>query len=533
MARYRSYQSVMSAVAREEARRIREQQQAQVRAERESIREAKQKERDRVLQAKEQKQRYLDARVQEVDDLNKDLQRILDELANLLNYTLNINDAIEFATLRVHEPLVLEPIPDTLMRSTPAPNKEEYFQQVKPQGFLEKVLGLKGRYQRELAAAEEQYRVALQAYEVIETQRAANLLQRQAEDTLARQSYQAKVMQREAEVAELERNYQQGEVDAVIAYNSMVLERSVYPDGFPQNFRLAYKPDAKELIIDYQLPDGSIVPLEAEFKYVKTKDSIESKARKVAEIKGLYQDVIASATLRTLHEVIEADQGNHLAVVTFSGYVDTIDLANGLDVQKYVISTRTTKAEFSQFNLKRIDKQVCLRNMGARVSPQPFEQQAVKPVVEFNMVDKRFVDQGDVLRDLESRPNLMELLPSEFETLTSNLFSKMGLETKLTRSSKDGGVDVVAFDLRPVLGGKVIIQAKRYRHAVGVSAVRDLYGTMQHEGANKGILVTTSSYGTDAYAFVKDKPIELIDGGGLLHLLNEVGIQARIVMPQG
>jgi restriction system protein len=107
----------------------------------------------------------------------------------------------------------------------------------------------------------------------------------------------------------------------------------------------------------------------------------------------------------------------------------------------------------------------------------------------------------------------------------------MGLETKQTRSSRDGGVDVVAYDARPVLGGRVVIQAKRYRNTVGVSAVRDLFGTMMNEGANKGILVTTSGYGADAFTFAKDKPIELIDGGQLLFLCDQVGVKARIVMP--
>jgi restriction system protein len=76
-----------------------------------------------------------------------------------------------------------------------------------------------------------------------------------------------------------------------------------------------------------------------------------------------------------------------------------------------------------------------------------------------------------------------------------------------------------------------VIQAKRYSNTVGVSAVRDLYGTMMNEGANKGILVTTSGYGPDAFNFCKDKPIELIDGAGLLYLLQDVGIEARIVFP--
>ena len=148
------------------------------------------------------------------------------------------------------------------------------------------------------------------------------------------------------------------------------------------------------------------------------------------------------------------------------------------------------------------------------------------------MVDKRFVEQADILSELDSRPNLMDLNPFEFEALVSNLFGKMGLETKLTRTSKDGGVDAVAFDLRPVLGGKVVIQAKRYKNTVGVSAVRDLYGTMLNEGANKGILVTTSGYGPDAFDFAKDKPIELLDGGGLLYLMDQVGIKAKIIFPE-
>ena len=55
------------------------------------------------------------------------------------------------------------------------------------------------------------------------------------------------------------------------------------------------------------------------------------------------------------------------------------------------------------------------------------------------------------------------------------------------------------YDPRPVLGGKVVIQAKRYKNTVGVSAVRDLFGTMHNEGATKGILVTTSGYGKASF----------------------------------
>lgn len=80
----------------------------------------------------------------------------------------------------------------------------------------------------------------------------------------------------------------------------------------------------------------------------------------------------------------------------------------------------------------------------------------------------------------------------------------------------------------PIRGGKIVVQAKRYTNTVGVSAVRDLYGTLQHEGAMKGILITTSNYGSDAYEFAKGKPITLMNGGNLIHLLERHGTKARI-----
>jgi restriction system protein len=49
-----------------------------------------------------------------------------------------------------------------------------------------------------------------------------------------------------------------------------------------------------------------------------------------------------------------------------------------------------------------------------------------------------------------------------------------------------------------------------------------------NEGATKGILVTTTDYGPDAYDFAKGKSITLLNGANLLYLLEKHGHQARI-----
>lgn len=328
----------------------------------------------------------------------------------------------------------------------------------------------------------------------------------------------------------LQEAYSRGDSYAIVAYNAMILERSEYPEDFPHEFQVAHIAESKQLVVEYELPTKGVVPTVAEFKHIKSRNIIEGKPRKPAEVKALYEDIVAAIALRTMHEVF-VDQGNHIEVVVFNGFVRTVDPATGKDISPHLVSVRATKEQFREIDLTRIDKRACLRSLGAQISPQPTEMLAVKPILDFNMLDKRFVEGESIVDNLDGRPNLMDLNPYEFEQLVCDLFTKQGLECKLTRASRDGGVDSIAFDRRPILGGKVVIQAKRYRHTVDVSAVRDLYGTMMNEGASKGILVTTSGYGPDAFEFAKNKPIELIGGGQLLHLLEEVGVKARIIMP--
>ncbi len=157
------------------------------------------------------------------------------------------------------------------------------------------------------------------------------------------------------------------------------------------------------------------------------------------------------------------------------------------------------------------------------------ELSPVKPLMQLNLEDKRFVDGYAVADSLDERTAAMDWL--DFENLISEVFekefSKGGGEVRITQASRDGGVDAIAFDPDPIRGGKLVIQAKRYTNTVGVAAVRDLYGTVHNEGANKGILVTTSDFGPDAYAFAKDKPLTLLSGGQLLFLLAQHGHPAK------
>lgn len=524
MSRRHSFVSSLARASREAAR-------AHARAQRQAVSNARTQQRAAVAAAKWAKQQHLEARAQEAASRNEELEATLDELEAILQDGLGVDPRLDFESLKAdssHPGRRPFEVPKHLALPAPRPTRKSFLSTASLVWWEKLLPGANARLERRMAAAHQRFEDAEQQWRRDEDTRTGECRKLETEH----ESQQVAIAEHDQQVDAYAASYGEGNPATIGSYNEMVLERSAYPEGCPQEFRVAYVPASRQLVIEYELPGPKIVPHTAEFKYVKGKDVIEEKPRKPADIKERYSDIVASIALRTLHEVFVADTGSHLDMAVFNGFVNAVDPATGRDIRPCLISVSAAKKAFTEIDLTRVDRRVCLRNLGAQVSSRPEAVQPVKPIVEFDMVDRRFVDQSDVLSELESRPNLMDLKPFEFENLVANLFAKMGLETKQTRSSRDGGVDVVAFDARPVLGGKVVIQAKRYRHTVGVAAVRDLYGTMINEGASKGILVTTSGYGPDAFEFAKDKPMELIEGSGLLYLLeNHASVKARIVFP--
>jgi restriction system protein len=215
-----------------------------------------------------------------------------------------------------------------------------------------------------------------------------------------------------------------------------------------------------------------------------------------------------------------------------NGWVKSINKATGKMTNSCIVSIQVKKEEFIDIDLLNVDPKICFKNLKGLGSSKLIGITPIQPIIQVNRNDKRFVSSYDVTQTLDEGYNLAAMGWEDFEHLIRELFEKEfstnGGEVKVTQASRDGGVDAIAYDPDPIRGGKIIIQAKRYTNTVGVSAVRDLYGTVLNEGATKGILVTTSDYGPDAYEFVKNKPLTLLSGNNLLYLLEKHGHKAKI-----
>ncbi|WP_344821440.1 restriction endonuclease [Actinocorallia longicatena] len=522
--------ATVARMQREAARAEAARQRAQAAGQREAARAQAAYERSVAADERERKRLYGEARAAEAVAMNEAIAQRIAELDSILISGLGRNT--RFSVDKLKQPAEVGPFDlGAAGPVEPAPRPEQFMPP--PLTGLSKLLNA-ARHEEEVRQGQMAYQQACAEHARREQGRQARLaeLQRRHSERAAVVMEQAR--QQHAEVDAFKRELAEGRPQAIVAYFDLVLTAAEYPEGLPEQWRLAYVPESAQLVVEYELPPIDVVPTAKNYRYVKTSDSITETARPATQIKAQYTSVVGQVALRVVRDILTADADRQVATIVFNGMVSTIDAATGRPVRPCLLTLRTTRETFSELDLARVEPAACLKHLGAGVSRNSAELVPVRPVLEFTMVDPRFIEESDVLGELDQRPNLLEMSPTEFEGLISNLFARMGLETRQTRASRDGGVDCVAYDPRPIMGGKVVIQAKRYRNTVGVSAVRDLYGTLQNEGASKGILVTTSGYGQASYDFAKNKPIELLDGANLLFLLKEhAGIEARITAPEG
>lgn len=531
MTRRKGFFAAMAQASREAER----QRQAQYRAQAQAIRarEVAQRaaERAHVSNEREDKRLHGLAREDEAAALDAELASRRDSLERILEATLGFDDHIDLDTLK-ERPVIPEFRPGAL--GHPASKPDHALYEVPPVSMTQRLLpGAKARHQHQVDERQDQFNKDVEAWEASDASRIKSLGVARKEYETEVAAVRTKTAAQHAEIDAIKAELEQSNTESVKNYFELVLSSSSWPDGFPQKFVLAYDRNSKLLGVDYVMPDWSIVPQAKSYRYVKAKDHIDTVEESGSRRRALYASVISQSALRILHEIFEADRSRHVETLALNLMVNTIDRATGTPQVPCILSVRATASVFNKIKLEAVDPVACLKGLSAAMSPSPAELAPVRPVLELKMVDPRFITETDVLSQLDTRPNLMELTPGEFEALITNLFTKMGLEARLTQASRDGGVDCVAFDPRPIFGGKVVIQAKRYKNTVGVSAVRDLYGTMQNEGASKGILVTTSGYGSASFTFAQGKPIELLSGANLLYLLAEhANIEARIVVPE-
>lgn len=184
--------------------------------------------------------------------------------------------------------------------------------------------------------------------------------------------------------------------------------------------------------------------------------------------------------------------------------------------------------------LRTIPKFVAWHDMGRNSGSDADQPKPIDPIEALESPEDTL---GRVYKELraELADELLERIkaspPSFFEKLVVDLMLKMGYggsreeAGKTLGKSHDGGIDGIIDEDR--LGLDVIyLQAKRWENTVGRPVVQAFVGSLAGVRANKGVLITTSSFTLEARNYVQQigAKVVLIDGEMLTGLMIQYGL---------
>jgi restriction system protein len=343
----------------------------------------------------------------------------------------------------------------------------------------------------------------------------------------AQRTIAEKIRQNQIRGAELATDCKNGDTAAIKLLMLATLTRHPLPKPLALDAEFSLDRISRVAVCTIHVPDPAKLPIVVERTgYPKWRPVSDTKRKRSSE------HLLHSLCIRAAYLVAMNDPVGVFDTVAVNAFQKWFDPATGAPREGIVASLQATKDDLCQLHPGHLDSKACFRHLSGISTPNILNAVTIRPIFVMNTNDDRVIANKDVASRLEDQTNLAAMPWDDFEHLMRQLFEWMflkdGVDIKVTRASRDRGVDAIMFDPDPIRGGKYVLQAKRYTRTVDVAAVRDLYGTVVNEGANRGILVTTASYGPDAYEFAKDKPISLIDGPNLIVLLRKHGRTYRI-----
>lgn len=378
-----------AAAVRAQAQRQREAERAQRQYE-QAVRAADRQSAQEAKMAEAERQRFhREAQEAEVERLNGELALQLVDIDNVLAATLEVDDYVDLERLRSvaeHPPFSSQhsfPVPSPA--PIPVPEEPVHVEPETSRG-VRAVFGGKKKQAEAVAAAQAEFAQAhavwQQAAAAVPMRQLAQLSQhKQAEDVRqaalaadrTRYDEECALRQRVAEESnasldELICDLERGTSEAIEEYLGIVFGNSVYPDEWPWPPAYTYDADTRELNIKLAFPAPTDLPTERQFKYVRASDEITATAQTQKEQKERYAALVSNMTLRTVHEVWEADRGGKVASISLVGSVAHVDPATGKDTATPLIALAVDRATFEELDLRRVAPSETLRHLSAVVS---------------------------------------------------------------------------------------------------------------------------------------------------------------------
>ncbi|WP_228554019.1 hypothetical protein [Catenulispora pinisilvae] len=339
---------------------------------------------------------HVEARLAEVEELNADLAAQYAEIDGILASTLEVDDYVDLAALKVttidHPPF--EP-GELAVETAAVPTAQVWYPPVwqepaAPAG-LGAALGGKKRHEKVVAEARAAFEATRAEWSRFD-QESRDVNQRnlalrgELEATRQRKLAEAGAKYRsECEAREAQAAAHNAALDSLInalafdvesaidEYVGIVLANSVYPEVFPVEYNHAFALQGRELTLSTTVPDPSKIPAVKEHKYVKARDEITAAALPVREQKDRYANAVWQVAVRTLHEIFEADRAGKIHSIALTVGVETVAAATGLPVTVPLVIVAADRETFTKFDLSNVIPKATLEHLGAALSKSPFD----------------------------------------------------------------------------------------------------------------------------------------------------------------
>ena len=213
------------------------------------------------------------------------------------------------------------------------------------------------------------------------------------------QAYQKRQQEENTKVDKFRLRYAQGQVDAVIEFLDAALSHAEYPDMFPMRWELGFEAESGALIVDYELPAPESFPTLKAMKFDVLSDSFAQSDWSETEIAQLYDSAIYQTCLRTLHDLLAADEAEVISSITFNGWVNFTDKIRDAPARACIMSVQASRSAVGQANLLAADPKTTFKKWKGVAGTKLADLAAVVPIMWLKRSDDRSVAANDARKD--------------------------------------------------------------------------------------------------------------------------------------
>jgi len=188
-------------------------------------------------------------------------------------------------------------------------------------------------------------------------------------------------------------------------------------DVLSGEYQLHFDEDAKTLIIDLDLPEYEKTPNVKSVRYIASRDELEDVMHKEGVVRSIYDEFVYQIALGVPYAFLSCDSEQAVQAVVLNGWVTYINRASGNKTTACIVSLHCEASELSKINMRDVDAKTCFRSLKGVASPQINSLTPIRPIINVDRTDQRFVNSHDVIEGMGSGANLAAIGWEEFESI--------------------------------------------------------------------------------------------------------------------